>query len=213
MIYGPHRQKYYKLILITIVKSEGFILKDYHLNLSDLFNNHGILGKNEPINDSSFSLGISFYPAEYLPKYGEKFHWENTSFLFPTKTSEGFDNLTLDYQTIQVPKGKFTDLYILGSSNNGNFYDDVQLLFNNNIVYTFKLALTEFVSETSWFGDPIVLECPFTRNKNLDLFSLQPKIYCHQEQLPSNITFDEIKLGSNPFIHLFSITLRGETIE
>ncbi|CAM4263033.1 hypothetical protein BAMA_04655 [Bacillus manliponensis] len=186
-------------------------LKDYHLNLNKLFNNQGTLSKKEPNHqNTSFSLVESYFPSEHLPNYGEIIDWDNTSFLFPERNNYNFDNLVLDNQIIKIPQGSTKEIYILGASNNGNFYDKIELRLNNETVYSFDLALTDFIEKDTRFNDVTVLECPFVRNINNDLNQYTARIYCHKETLPSNIEFDEIKLGDNPFIHIFSITLRGD---
>lgn len=189
-------------------------LKDYYLNLNPLLNNQGTLAeKEENYRNTSFSLGESYFPSEHLPNYGDIISWEETSFLFPKRNSDYFDNLVLDNQIIKVPQGNVKEVYILGASNNGNFYDKIDLRLNNTVVYSFDLALTDFIEEDTWFNDAIVLECPFVRNISHNLHQYTAKMYCHKESLPSGITFDEIKLGDNPFIHIFSITLRGDYVE
>ncbi|EJR73593.1 hypothetical protein ORN01_21960 [Bacillus cereus] len=186
-------------------------LKDYHLNLNTLFNNQGSLAKKEPNHqNTSFSLVESYFPSEYLPNYGEILKWNDTSFLFPERNKNNFDNLVLDNQIIKAPSGNTKEIYILGASNNGSFYDKVELHLNKEIVYSFELALTDFIEKNTRFNDVTVLECPFVRNINHDLHQYTASLYCHKETLPSNIEFDEIKLGDNPFIHIFSITLRGD---
>ncbi|MGE7218491.1 hypothetical protein ACQKJC_18485 [Priestia koreensis] len=182
-------------------------MKSYHVDLTPFLNNSGTCDEHKDCGESSFSVGKSYFPTEHLPKFGELTQWEDVTFIFPTRTNEGFDNVILEEQTIPVKQNSYSTVSIFGASNNGNFFDTVRLFLDDKEVHQFKLKLSDFIAEKSWFDDVPVLNCPFVRNPINDLHHLQPKIYCHHEVLPPNITFNKIKFGENPFIHIFSITL------
>ena len=63
-------------------------------------------------NDSDFDGSGTGYPAQSLPP--SKFVYNGINFKFPVYKSEGDDNALALGQTIDVPRGKYVSVHMLG---------------------------------------------------------------------------------------------------
>ncbi|WP_139487913.1 hypothetical protein [Brevibacillus dissolubilis] len=183
-------------------------MNDYHFDIQLFLNNKGIVDAAAR-EEGGFSLGFTSYPSELLPPEGSIFTWNDVSFRFPVRSADGFDNFVLEEQRMSVVPRNYTSIAILGASTNGNFYEELSLLYQREETYRFKLKLSNFIEQESWFGEAVALECAYGRCRTSDIDYYKPKIYCVTETLPDHLLFDEIVMGDNPFMHIFAITIRG----
>ncbi|MDR0267469.1 hypothetical protein [Paenibacillus sp.] len=179
-----------------------------HVPIQFFLNNIGLTDENSR-GQGAFTLGKASYPMEHAPVDGSILTCKDTSFLFPIKTAEGCDNMTMENQLIPFKLGNYVAIDFLGASNNGSFYEQVTLLYKGKNVYQFFVKLSDVIKSPE-FGEQIALTFPFLRYGELDATQYQPNLYHYHQAIPSGLLFDEIKMGDNPFIHIFAISLREE---
>ncbi|MEC1686930.1 hypothetical protein [Bacillus mojavensis] len=180
------------------------------LDIKPYFNNRGIAEKHVSYEEG-FSLGKGVYPEEYLPKVGGLFSVDQIDFKFPARNEKKFDNLAMDNQSIPFTSSSIHSIYLLGASANGSFSEPVTVKRKGQEICVFKLKFSDFITKQMKFsGERLILECPVLRYANIDVDYYRPKIFLHTEKFQVPIQADEIVLGDNPFIHIFSITLGEE---
>ncbi|MFJ1121942.1 MULTISPECIES: hypothetical protein [Bacillus cereus group] len=173
------------------------------LDFRQQFNNQGFT-KTGLEAEGALSFGGSSLPAEYCPK--GLFEMEGVPYELFVDEPNG-DNIELEGQTIFFGKNMYKKIHILGASNNGDFYESIQLVNDDQFIASYRVHLTDFVSREPKFGNRLAVEFPYINNKIGELKQFIPKIWCDSITFDQPLEFNCIKFGDNPSMHIFSITL------
>ncbi|KLO24676.1 MULTISPECIES: hypothetical protein [unclassified Marinitoga] len=198
----------YKKDLLNI--KIDFIKKDnyYIANLDNIFNNNGIVEfseRKEGNFDNPDGVFGAKYPAEEIEKYLSNNILKYNNILFKIKI-QGLDNLIAVGQKLELKNIIGNTLYILGSSDHGNY--QAKLI----IEYTDGTLQEEILSFSDWcqqpiFNENIVIDTKYRYNGIGIKENLNPKIYLNKFLL-KNKKIKYIYLPKKPTMHIFAITIK-----
>jgi hypothetical protein len=172
------------------------------VDLTEYYNNSGI---NFPeATDANFTHFGASYPGEGLPMENEIIV-ESIPFLFPY--SSIYNNIEFEKQKILLPLSKYKALYVLGSSDNGSFTEQIDLYNQGEFLTSCQLSLTDWVSNFPEYSEIEAYRCNCLVSNGRQVNSLQPVIWLQKVLLDQNNAFNEVRLPDNPCMHVFSITL------
>ncbi|MGG3805766.1 hypothetical protein [Metabacillus fastidiosus] len=183
------------------------------LDLNNYFNNKGITSDydREKGNLDPF-IGLSL-PISYIVN---KLILEKDNERIPLKfcLNCSLDNIELTGQEISFKEKIYSDIYIVGACNNGNFYNDIIVSNNNDEFEKKRFYLSDLFEENPFNEEICVRSFPYSHTREGINKYFKPKLWLYNIKLDTPFSINKIKFSENPFIHIFSITLKeGEVIE
>jgi len=188
------------------------------LDLSPYFNNDGISWDTDRSDgDFGYEHGMTF-PAEELPESNSIVTLCGVDFLFPDKSDGAKNNMVLEGQTVPVPVGRYSEVYILGASDWGSFEEKVVLLYSDGGREEVTLGLTEcFAHGRLRFGEKEAIVCTGYHFPDADVHSPRGNTSCgiwlQTLKVDPERELEAIQFGDNPSMHIFAITLRSAVCE
>ncbi|OAA29162.1 hypothetical protein AT15_04005 [Kosmotoga arenicorallina S304] len=187
---------------LEIRKENGYFL----LELSPLYNNNGVVDSNhrrEGNFDNIEGITGASYPFEELKKAVDNglLTLESIPFLF---SDNGMDNLRTKKQCINIGF-KATDLWILGSSDHGDYTGELIVKYKDGQQESFMLGLSD------WCGTPRYGEKSLQLAFRYDSAGNTERISCKLYLQHFKLKGDEIETILLPDIitmHIFGITLK-----
>lgn len=177
------------------------------LDLNAYFNNKGItdIYDRDKGNLDPF-IGLSL-PASYLVN---ELVIKKDDDKIPLRfcLNNDVDNMELMEQKILIEEKLYSDIYIVGTCNNGNFYNDILLYSTNGITQKKRIYLSDLFEEQPSNDEVCLISFPYTHTKVGIDNHLKPKLWLHHIKLDKPFKINCIKFSDNPFMHIFSITLK-----
>lgn len=176
---------------------------NYLLDLKPFYNNNGC---SYEINDKSdLTMRGQYFLDKSIP--GKMVvEYEDIQFQFPDITST-FDNISCEGQIINIKKGIYNKLYILGCCENGSFFDYVELYNENKFVGKVKIELSSWLNYTLCSDEKILFSfSTYDRSSKLFKESKQ-NLYVYMQTINFSGYIDAIKMPNCENMHIFAITL------
>ncbi len=184
------------------------------IDLSKFFNNAGVasIHSNVPANfDNPSGNAGAAYPLEFLKKQiingllTAIVDNRQVPFYMGDLSSNIKDNMTLQGQNIALKGAQCKELFILGSSDHGNYTKILKLFYSDG---TSEKALVGFAD---WFlkplsGEWIAFTAPYGLNSQLQKINGNPKLYVQQIKLNSSKKLIGIKFPTQITMHIFAIS-------
>jgi len=191
---NEYNQKYYNS-LKTIEK----------VDLSKYFNNVGFALNNTDGDIADLTgNGIYFLDDDLLHKR------LNSSELFQmarkAKTGD-CDNISCQGQEIEIPKGKYTEFFMLACSEYGSYSEKIEFLMDDNVVSEVEISISDFYQfalygeKQFWSGEAYQRKDGTTKQLHFNA-----KIFQYEYNLGGN-EINKIRLCNRRNIHIFAITL------
>jgi hypothetical protein len=186
------------------------------IDLTSYFNNDGIAFDHN-LNDGDFdaigifSPGTFNYAGEALPESNSMVTCSGIPFRFPDKSDGEKNNILLAGQTIAVPQGKYTVIYTLGASVNGNFEEPVIFRFSDGSEEKILLGLSDWCQSPK-FGEVAAIYADFRQMKFGDRAPDTNNIWLKTIAIDSTKDLTAFQLPTHQCMHLFAITLGTGTI-
>lgn len=178
------------------------------VDLKEYFNNNGF-GTSVSMDCKANLTGLGeYFLAEGLPS-GKVWDLGGMCFAFPEICDGQNDNISCRQQTIEIPKGIYRSIMLLGSAEWGNFCDNVLLHYEGNKTEAMQIVFTDWVSEPAlgeravWKGSIIKK----TKNDAEILRFLQARIFAREYILPEEGSIESITLPHCPNMHIIAISL------
>jgi hypothetical protein len=174
------------------------------LNIKNFVNNCGSTLK-EDHKSGRLTLSGSSFPTELIP-FDKGYIYKDVPFHF-YKTEYG-DNIELEGQPLCFPLTDVRRVHLLGTSNNGDFSEDISFFHDNQLKYRNILCLTDWIEPLPKFKENEAAMCfPYFHttvgvNKNF-----KPILWYQSITLNKKTKLNKIELEDNPSMHIFSITL------
>ncbi|WP_128895291.1 hypothetical protein [Longirhabdus pacifica] len=176
-----------------------------YVELSNFVNNKGITTASSA-KKSSFAFGGWYsLPREHFSK--EMTLKEDIPFQFHLE--ENADNMELEGQSILVETSHYDTLYILGASNNGNFYESLSFFQDDKLCYTVPIYFPDLTSNIPIHHEKIAMTIPFMHNQFGDVHHSKAYLWLNTVSLEDCNRWNTIKFPDNPSIHIFAMTLKG----
>lgn len=175
----------------------------YHIfDISPYINNRGFT-THETYKDGFLSLGQSSLPAEQVT-FDSIFYINNVPFVF--KKNHIGDNIEMEGQLLKFSVLKVKNIHILGVSSNGDLYDSINLLYDEQLVERVKVYLSDFLSPQPYFEDQLALSFTHLNTRVGIKEHYKPNMWYYNVKLPAIPKINGIKLEDNPSMHIFAIT-------
>lgn len=183
------------------------------IDLSPFFRNDGISYDTNRSDGDFDGHGLTF-PAEELPESNTVITLHGTDFLFPDKSDGAKNNVILEGQTIPVPVNRYSNIYILGASEQGSFEEKIIFQYTAGNFEKVQLGLTDCRNHFGMlqFGEKEAIKCSSYHYPNADLHSSRGNrncgIWLQVIRVNSWKELKGIQLGDNPSMHIFAMTVR-----
>ncbi|MGH0435016.1 hypothetical protein ACQVOM_12240 [Bacillus basilensis] len=179
----------------------------YHcLDLSKYVNNKGITSfedREQGELDSFIKLSI---PDSFLQKH-MNFSYKDDSVPFIFNIDGIYDNIEINNQSIHIEPKSYSDIFLIGTCNNGNFYHD--LLIKNDESSLIKRAyFSDLFDEEPSNKEICFKHINYMHSPQGINESFSPRLWFFHISLENSMLINQIKFDYNPFIHIFSITLK-----
>ncbi|CUB19111.1 hypothetical protein BN2127_JRS3_01775 [Bacillus safensis] len=177
----------------------------YQLNLKEYFNSTGITTLDEASKGSLDIFANLSFPKEY---FQENMYFNNIP--FKIELDSILDNISIDDELkVSFERNNFTDVYILGACNNGNFSNNIHFYSEENLIFSKKIHITDLMEEIPYKRNEkfVTSDYVYTPNGKLDTTI---SLWVERIQFSKEFLLDSLTLEENPFIHIFAITLGGE---
>ncbi|KAF0815848.1 MULTISPECIES: hypothetical protein [Cytobacillus] len=183
----------------------------YLVNLEEYYCNCGFSFINQRENGDFTGSGSS-YPAEQLPSSEKVIKIHEVPFHFPSKEKGKFNNIEFNEQKIKVKEDSYQAIHVLGAADNGSFLEPISLIDQQGSVSKVMLGFTDWVDYEPKFNDLKAIVCKGVHSAQLGcLEGMQCTIWYQKVKVPTGVLFNEIRLGDNPGMHIFSLTLERST--
>src|SRR5690606_32616741 len=121
------------------------------------------------------------YPAEHAPRASARFESPaGVPFLFPPTDTE-LNNVVLLGQRLEVPPGSYTALHLLGSSDQGNYEAQVELVYDDGSSEAVTLGLSDWC-QVPRYGEVVAVEFSQRRGTGGQVERIACRIF--QQTLP-----------------------------
>ncbi len=196
----------------TVAATSGnFVMID----LSNLFNNKGVVSINSNIpanfDNPSGDVGAA-YPLEFLKKQIVKgmlmsvVDKQKVPFYMGEMSSNIKDNMTLQGQKIGVKNTLYKELFILGSSDHGNYVKSMKLFYLDGTSKEVPIGFAD------WFLKPlrdewIAFKAPYGLNSQMQKIDGNPKLYVQKVKLNDSKKLIGIEFPVQITMHIFAISL------
>lgn len=178
--------------------------KDYLcLNLEKYLNNKGTTSEDD-MKNGNLSIGNSSLPEKNV-LLNTEFSYKNIPFFISKK--DYFDNIELEGQKLTFKPLPITAIHILGVSSNGDYFEPIHFVRNNEVVNSEIFFLTDFLSSEPAFRDEPAIQCKYLHTQSGINNYYKPTIWYDCIRFDQSIEVDGLQLEDNPFIHIFAISL------
>jgi hypothetical protein len=172
------------------------------INLNKYFNSKGITSINNSSIGNLDEFASFSFPNHF---FDETIYYNDVP--FNISLSEGNDNISFENDLIiEIPKNFYTDLYMLGISNNGNFSNKVELLCEEKPIVKLNINMTDLMEDEPFKSNIRFKEIPYIHSPKGKV-DIKTNLWVERIQFEDPVLVDCMEFTSNPFIHIFSITL------
>ncbi|HZJ10045.1 MAG TPA: hypothetical protein VFD39_10145 [Trueperaceae bacterium] len=178
------------------------------LALDALFNNDAFSDSRNPakgnFDSRSGALGAT-YMAERAPAANEVFELGGVSLLFPPSEADA-NNVAMFGQRLVVPSGHYAAIWVLGSSEQGNYQMPVTLEYADGSSEQVDLGLSDWC-QLPRYGEPALLEFPQRRGAGGAIERITCRIFLQRLSVDPSKELTRIGLPDRETMHAFAITL------
>lgn len=189
--------------LKNTVEEESYSKENIMIDLEKYFNNKGF----GPNKDACFSTGGGIHLIDNF-KNMDFYRWEDLKFIIPSMTDVKFDNIVCKGQKIDIPEGKYSKIYFVGSSEWGNYIDEVEVIYEKethieDICFTdWGAQKAKFPREKAiWSGQGAVVE-----NEKIQYY-INVSIFMNYINVEKDKVLKGIILPECSNMHIFSMTI------
>ncbi|WP_110460823.1 BtrH N-terminal domain-containing protein [Ruminiclostridium sufflavum] len=200
-------------------KNENILLEEKDINyfsetetivlkLEDIMNNKAFAVTEADTYKADLSGAGHFFISSGL----EKEHFIQAGsmhFRLPELVTKKYDNIACTGQEISVDKSVYHSIMFLGCSDNGDFIDEISLMYENGeelkipISFADSWRLPLFKESIAWTGTG----GKWTENR-FEVHSNEQRIFAREELIRKKGIVEAIRLPYCPNIHIFAISLR-----
>jgi len=178
------------------------------IDLDNVFNNDGITSfsnRREGNFDNPDGVFDAKYPSEEIIKELSNNFIKYNDIPFKIKI-EGNDNLVCAGQKLEINNTKGQKLFILGSSEHGNYQEKILIEYIDGEIQEELLSFSDWC-QSPIYGENIVIDTIYRYNGLGIKENLNPKIYLNTFDL-KNKELKNIFLPKKPTMHIFAITIK-----
>jgi len=178
------------------------------LVLDPLFNNDAFSDPRYPAKGNfdarSGALGAT-YPAEHAPEPGSVVLVNGVPVLFPPSLSDA-NNVSAMGQRLEFEPGAYEALWILGSSEQGNYREVLTLLYEDGSSQTLELGLSDWC-QLPRYGESVAYEFTQRRGATGAVERITCRIYLQKVPVDPARNLVGIDLPDRETMHVFAVSL------
>ncbi len=176
------------------------------IDLKDMFNNiafHSICSKDCP---ADFTGTGHYFLTQEAPD-GQIISLGKMRFEFPVLRDGVCDNISCSSQTIPVPTGEYRGIFILGSSEWGNYTEHMTLNHAGGNRDTVRIDLSDWAAGQPLYDEKVIWKGKvYDKNEGRLYYNLY-SIFAVQRFFPGTVKLESITLPQCTNMHIFAITL------
>lgn len=172
------------------------------VNINSYLNNKGITDEDQ-IKLGDLSIGKSSIPLKLIEK-NNPFTVGNIPFSINTK--EKFDNICAENQRIEI-NTNLKNIYILGVSCQGDYFEEMKIIKDENVIEKFNIGFTDFLSSKPYFNDVLAFRSEYSHTQTGIAKDLKISIWLNSISLDRETFVKNLILPDNIFLHIFGITI------
>jgi hypothetical protein len=182
----------------------------FKINLNDLLNYKQIDFDLETVCAKPYRImtDVELFRAKYLPNMNETYEFNKVPFVFPQPSKQGYDNLCLEGQILNIPLSSYSKIHLIGYCECEGFTETFTLVSSDGVEKEVSVFLyNSYKAVEHWSHER-------NNEKCYDAFLVRntensPRgIYCYSTNF-EQMEIAQIRLPFNPCMHLFSITLEN----
>ncbi|WP_214482981.1 hypothetical protein [Bacillus sp. SM2101] len=174
------------------------------ISLQRYFNNRGVTTEQE-FKQGELSLAFSSFPQKYIP-FNRSFTHSDIPFMFSKNNHR--DNVEMCGQTIDLGEMyNINKIHFLGTSNNGDFSEDVHLYEDTSHVISKPLGFTDFIEPQPKFNEDVAIQAPYLHTRHGIKNIYFPIIWYNSINFNKSARANKLMFEDNPSIHIFCITI------
>jgi hypothetical protein len=184
------------------------------LDLTPAFNADAFSTPSRPqrgnFDNRSGVYGATF-PAEFAPDPSSRFDAGGVPFVFPP-TDTLLNNVVMLGQRLEVPPGRYGEVHLLGSSDQGNYQADVTLVYEDGSSASVTLGLSDWCQPPR-YGEAVGVEF-YQRRGTSGMFERITCRILHQVvPVDPERVLVRVDLPDRETMHLFALTLAAPAQE
>lgn len=178
------------------------------VDLSELYNNDAFSTPRNPSKGNfdarSSALGAT-YPAEHAPTASAVTEQFGVPFHFPP-TGEDANNVALKAQRLMIPEGHYGMLWLLGSSEQGNYSSTLALEYTDGSRVEAQLGLSDWC-QLPRYGEQVAIEFSQRRGAGGAVERINCRIFLQSVEIDPERELAAILLPDRETMHVFAMTL------
>ena len=149
------------------------------------------------------------FPAEFFPS-SDKWFIHNgkkrVKFYFPSKETDELNNMECKGQVVEVKKGQYTNIRVLGVMHNTSMINKVMLVYVDGTKKKENLALSDWWTGNTHFGEEVAVKC--TYHHEVGSKKKPPVgVYVSTIKCDPALMLRSIQFPVNAKLHIFAVTL------
>lgn len=186
------------------ITTEGGRIMFYQLDLKQYFNSKGITNLKDATEGS-----LDEFAQLSLPMHHFQDIMYHEGIPFNLELNSTYDNLSVERETrITFQRNYYTDLYVLGACNNGNFFNEIKFYEGDKLAFSQKIHLSDIMEDIPYKENKKFLDSPYVHSPNGYMY-IKTSLWVEHLKFKEKTVIDSLILEENPFVHIFAITLGG----
>lgn len=177
------------------------------VNISEYFNNNGFGSSISNSCTADLTGNRQYFLADKLP---EERIWNTggVTFLFPELADTLNDNISCQEQSIYVPEGQYSAIFLLGTSEWGSYSENMTVHYKDGETEKVILEFSDnykdpiYGEKVAWIGTGVA-----KRNNNSQPLTYPVRLYIQSCTLKYRGAVESITLPYCPNIHIFALSL------
>lgn len=171
-------------------------------------NNKGSTFENE-MNLGNLTFAGSSLPADELD-FDNQVFYNHVPFQF--MKTERYDNLVMEGQKILFPTSWVQEVHILGGSNDGDFFDTVLFMKDDEVQEKAIVSLSNFVSSRALFNDKPAFTMSCIHSVKGKSKNFIPTMWHTVIQFEKLLEINKIQFEDNSCMHVFALTFKTGSV-
>ncbi len=175
------------------------------IDLSECFNSNAF-HSTESRDCSADFTGTGHYFLSHNAPSGQIISSEKLKFRFPEIIDNSCNNISCDNQVIIVPAGEYKGILLMGSSEWGNFIDQIGVNYIDGSSDNIQVNFSDWAARSPLY-DEIIMWGGDGHNKYEGRTYNDYSLFAIQRSIPAKKELKSITLPDCPNMHIFAVTL------
>lgn len=176
------------------------------INLSNYFNSNAFHSTESRDCTADFT-GTGHYFLSHNAPSGQIVSSEKLIFRFPEIIDNSCNNISCDNQVITVPAGEYKGILLMGSSEWGNFIEQIGVNYIDGSSDSIQVNFSDWATESPLYDEVIIWGGKSHNKYEGRTYSNEYNLLAIQRSIPVKKELKSITLPDCPNMHIFAATL------